>query len=204
MTIPDDLRLRLHDLADDAGPVHGEVTAQLAVARAQTQRRTRLAVLGAATATVLIAVGVPIAIGAGTGSPAPRVAAPASTSASPAATPTGAGRTQQLGPGLTVQIGPSHAAVGTAYPFDVYSHCGFRSITFGGRRWQASPPAPEPELRTPKGADTVTYNGYTSGVMILVRPDLLRFTVTDPDVLRPTGPIDFVPLKAGQHPGLCD
>ena len=205
MTIPDDLRMRLHDLADDAVPLHGEATAQRAVDRARTQRHTRATVLGAVAATVLIAVGVPAALGAMTDSPAPHVAAPAgSSSASPTAVPTAAGRTQQIAPGLTVQIGPAEAAVGTAYPFDVYTHCGFRSVTFAGRLWQASPFTPEPQLRTPRSGGTVTYDGYTSGVMTLVRQNLLRFTVTDPDMVPPGGPIDFVPqASTDRHPDLC-
>ena len=206
MTIPDDLRIRLHYLADDAVPLHGEATAQRAVDRARTQRRTRATVLGAVAATVLIAVGVPAALGAMTDSPAPHIAAPAgSSSASPTAVPTAAGRTQQIAPGLTVQIGPAEAAVGTAYPFDVYTHCGFRSVTFAGRLWQASllhPRAAAPHAasrwnRYVQRLHVRRHDAGAAGPAAVHRHRSRHGVPRRADRLRAAGVAD-------RHPGLCD
>jgi hypothetical protein len=58
-------------------------------------------------------------------------------------------------------------AVGTKYPFVLYTHCGIRSAHFGGRWWKAVAPTEQPH---PGGKEE------TAGTMELVNDDLARFT----------------------------
>ncbi|MGH3860804.1 hypothetical protein [Actinokineospora sp.] len=74
--------------------------------------------------------------------------------------------------------------VGVGYPFELNTHCGIRSATFGGRWWAAIAPTEQPH---PGGRD------ITVGTMTLVRPDLARFTWPD-------GTAEFVPVDSEPMP----
>jgi hypothetical protein len=90
---------------------------------------------------------------------------------------------------------------GASYPFRLLTHCGIATTQFGARYWQALHPEPEPG-RLPGPDGIVTYDGYTSGSMTLVDPELLRFTIQDPGSVADGKTVDFVPLM-GSTPALC-
>jgi len=85
------------------------------------------------------------------------------------------------------QSGPAHPALGTPYAFDLFTHCGIRFATFGGRSWATAATLPEP-TSLPDAHGTVTYTGYLAGYMILVAADEADFTTggSAPIVFHPT------------------
>ncbi len=203
------VRTTLHAIAEDAGSPAGPITAERAVDRYRRDRRRRAGLLAAVAATVLIAVGVPSALATLTG-PAERgesavaVDAPAEpsppTSARPTPQPESAVGAPVPGPWET---GPADPEVGAAYPFDLYTHCGIRWTSFGGREWRAVEPAPEP-ADVPDDDGMVSYDGYTSGTMTLLDEDLLRFTLTDPFAEGRGQTFDFVPMSDTDPRPLCE
>lgn len=61
--------------------------------------------------------------------------------------------------------GPANPVVGTAYPFDLYVHCGGLLVRFGGARWRAA-----------QSLDWLpTGGGYISGTMELLDTDTARY-----------------------------
>ena len=58
---------------------------------------------------------------------------------------------------------PPDAAVGTAYPFDLYAHCGIDLTRFGGASWRAEQPYVD------------GLPGYVVGTMELLDADTARF-----------------------------
>ena len=145
------------------------------------QRRWRAVWLGIAVAT-LLAVSIPVALGA-TG------AAPVTTGPAP-----------PEGPRFTPRSAPAQAEIGVTYAFDLYTHCGIRTASFAGRDWTALRPAADPQ-RLPDSAGITVYTGYVAGTMMLVRADLLRFTITDPYAAGTGQTFDFVPAPG--PPPLC-
>ncbi len=61
--------------------------------------------------------------------------------------------------------GPANPAVGVAYPFDIYAHCGAELVRFGGSNWRADQP-----LQT-------TAESYIAGTMELPDADTARFAL---------------------------
>lgn len=90
--------------------------------------------------------------------------------------------------------GPSDPQVGVSYPFDLLTHCGISTTHFSGRYWHATP-RPEPSWR-PGANGTYSYDGYTAGTMTLLSGDLLRFVITDPQVVGDGDSVDFMSLPA--------
>jgi hypothetical protein len=85
------------------------------------------------------------------------------------------------------------------YPVDLYTHCGIGTARFAGRDWVAVRPAPDPQ-RLPNSAGITQYTGYVAGTMVLVRPDLLRFILTDPHAAGAGEAFDFVPAPGPGPP----
>jgi hypothetical protein len=74
----------------------------------------------------------------------------------------------------------------------------------GAGNWQATTPRPEPAWR-PAPDGIVSYDGYTAGTMTLLDDNLLRFVITDPQVVGDRDSVDFMPLPAKAPPPLpCD
>ncbi len=97
--------------------------------------------------------------------------------------------------------GPSDPQVGFSYPFDLLTHCGIGTTRFGNRYWQATTPRPAPSRR-PGAGGISTYDVYTAGTMTLLSDGLLRFVITDPQVVGDGESIDFTPLPATAPPPL--
>jgi hypothetical protein len=60
---------------------------------------------------------------------------------------------------------PATAAVGRAYPFDLYAHCGIDLVRFGGANWRAESPYGD------------GLPGYIAGTMELLDGDTARFVI---------------------------
>ncbi|MGY1771795.1 hypothetical protein [Blastococcus sp. SYSU D00813] len=107
---PDDdteeLRTRLHALADELTWLDPTVPAEEVTTRARRQRRTRTAYSGAALAAAALLVGVPAALG-----PAPR---DEGTGTEPAAAPTAEVPTPEQATALRAQLDDAAARVGAA------------------------------------------------------------------------------------------
>jgi hypothetical protein len=198
-------RRQLHHLGDVDLPVGGNATVDRVIARHRRQRRVRAAWLGTAAA-IIAAVSIPVALAATRSAPANPSGGIAATgiaarTTSPAA-PSTSGHARSSGdPGDPARSGPAQAVIGVAYPFDLYTHCGIRWARFVGREWTPVHPAPDP-LRLPNSAGITTYSGYVAGTMTLIRPDLLRFTLTDPHAAGSGTSFDFVPARQVVPP--CD
>lgn len=95
-------------------------------------------------------------------------------------------------------MGPSDLQVGVSYPFDLLTHCGMSTTRFGGRYWHAMTPRAEPSWRPGAGG----IYGYTAGTMMMISSDLLRFVITDPQVVGDGDSVDFTPLPAASQPPL--
>jgi hypothetical protein len=177
----DALGERLWDLVADP-PVHqNPADALLHVGR--RARRMRMLTQTAAVAAVLaagisaFAIAGPTGGHDGQGSPiAARPSQPAATWSLPPRSFAG-----------TPQSGPAHPALGTPYPYDLFTHCGIHYATFGGRTWATATALPEP-TPTPDAHGTTTYTGYLAGYMILVAADEADFTTggSTPIVFHPT------------------
>jgi hypothetical protein len=89
--------------------------------------------------------------------------------------------------------GPTVAAVETE-PFSLVIHCGGREANFDGRDWVASTPLPVLTPVEVSGISTSIFD--VDGTMARVGDDLLRFTVTDEDVVEKGQSVDFVPAAA--------
>jgi hypothetical protein len=91
--------------------------------------------------------------------------------------------------------GPTVAEVGTAYEFDLYTHCGVRGATFSGQQWTAvNPTTEQPAQKRPDGSIAAQGDPYTPGTMTLVGPGLLRFAFVG-------GTADFI--RGGGSPAPC-
>lgn len=203
------VRTTLHAIAEDVGSPAGPITAERAVDRSRRDRR-RAGLLAAVAATVLIAVGIPTALATWTG-PAERdetaVAVDAPVDPSPTATSARPTPQPESAVGAPVpgqfETGPADPEVGDAYPFALYTHCGIRWTSFGGRDWRpleqgaALPPRPDENGMT-------TEDGYTSGTMTLLDEGLLRFTVADPFAEGRGQTFDFVPMTDTDLRPLCE
>jgi hypothetical protein len=88
---------------------------------------------------------------------------------------------------------PTAAAVDTE-PFSLVIHCGGREANFDGRDWVASTPLPVLTPGKVSGLSTSIFD--VEGTMARVGDDLLRFTVTDEDVVEKGQSVDFVPAAA--------
>jgi hypothetical protein len=126
----------------------------------------------------------------------PSVSVPATPTASPGPVLPTAGP-----PRPSERTGPLDPAVGVAYPFDLYTHCGIRAVIFGGRDWLASPVADAP-TPLPDANGNTSYTGYVAGTMTLLPQDRLRFTITDP--LSSGNGQSFYFVPATQPLPLCD
>jgi hypothetical protein len=60
---------------------------------------------------------------------------------------------------------PARPAIGTPYPFDLYTHCGIELAQFAGANWRAERPFDGP------------LPGYIAGTMTLLDRDAARFVV---------------------------
>jgi hypothetical protein len=194
----DVVRRRLHRIGEGVLPIGGSATVDRVIDRYHRQRRARMVWLGITVAT-LLALSVPVALGATGAAPKTTggaIAADRSAAASGGATvpSTTAGPTAPAGPGFTPRSGPAQAEIGVTYPFDLYTHCGIRTARFAGRDWAAVHPAADPQ-RLPNSAGIAAYTGYVAGTMILVRPDLLRFTITDRYAAGTGQAFDFAPAS---------
>jgi hypothetical protein len=90
-----------------------------------------------------------------------------------------------------VTVGGS-PAIGRAYPFRLFIHCGVPIVDFGGRTWQ--PVAPVPKYPGPRPVNgTATYTGYVAGTMRLVNARTLRFVSGSSAVVSPFSVV-FEPL----------
>jgi hypothetical protein len=99
------------------------------------------------------------------------------------------------------RLGPATAAVGTPYPFDLFTHCGGEYATFAGRTWQTDDP---PGNLTPRADATGTtrVTGYLYGTMTLVDRDRAKFVIDPAGVAEPPpGPVLFHPF--GKPAPLC-
>jgi hypothetical protein len=113
---------------------------------------------------------------AGRTSAAPAASATgASPSASPSAAPPSPSPTPSYPPYEKAHVapfdlghlrnGPANPVVGTAYPFDLYIHCGGLLVRFGGASWRAAQPLDR----------LATGGGYISGTMELLDADTTRY-----------------------------
>lgn len=189
--IEDDLRARLREIAVDAEHPRGARTAEEAIRHAVRHRRR---VLAGMSLGVLV-VGIPTAAAVATsGGPSAHVTAPAT--ASGGTTTQASAPSSEAGPPLPPDVfGPAAPQIGVDYPFSLLTHCGIDYVTFGGRVWRAVPPEPEP-VRVPDANGMTEYTGYTSGVMRLLGPDSLRFTITDPHSAARGRSVRFAPEPA--------
>jgi hypothetical protein len=195
------VRNTLHAIADDAGPPAGPSTAERAIDRYRRDRRRRAGLWATAAATVVIAAGIPTALGAlgaltgPTGQNESAVAVEAPTDPQPTTEPSAPEPQPAVSApvGGEVETGPPDPEIGVAYPFALYTHCGVRQTSFGGREWRAVELAPEP-ADLPDEDGIASYDGYTRGTMTLLAEDLLRFTVTDRYAEGRGLTFDFVPL----------
>jgi hypothetical protein len=89
-----------------------------------------------------------------------------------------------------------------SYPFRLLTHCGIETTRFVNQYWQAGHPEPEPS-RLPGPDGIVTYDGHTSGSMMLVNPGLLRFLIDDPLSEADGRTVEFGPLT-GPAPAPCE
>ncbi|MEV4416798.1 hypothetical protein [Catellatospora sp. NPDC049609] len=77
------------------------------------------------------------------------------------------------------------------------SHCGIDVISFDGRNWRATAPAPDPGGRADKSTGVTTYDGHTSGTIRYLDADRIQFTSADPALT-----IEFRPTDRPVQP--CD
>jgi hypothetical protein len=205
------VRATLHAIADDAGSPSGLSAAERAIDRHRRERRRRARLWGTAAATLVVAAAIPLALGTWTpvrngAQAAASLTVDADAGGAPSITPSTSARETAAAAGADtgeVETGPADPETGVAYSFDLYTHCGIRWTTFGGRDWRAVQPAPEPKaLPGPDGVSTVDF--YTGGTMTLVDEDLLRFTITEPDVEGRGETFDFVPMTETDPRPLCD
>jgi hypothetical protein len=76
---------------------------------------------------------------------------------------------QPAGP-LRPRTGPASPALGTPYPYDLFTHCGIHDAYFENRWWEAdSPTLDDPS----KGSNP--YTGSLAGTMTLTSPTAARF-----------------------------
>ncbi len=88
-------------------------------------------------------------------------------------TPTVIGYSVGCNPDVTNAVPcSSGAVVGQPYAYRLYTHCGVRQAYFDGRWWVNSPPLDDGSMNPPPGWGNPT----ETGVMVLVQPDLARFT----------------------------
>jgi hypothetical protein len=184
--IEEELRAWLREIGLDAPSTRGARAADDAIALTHHRRRAVVAgvvvgafVLGAPAVAAVAAH--PSDDGGGTASPvAGRSATVAGRSTPTTAGDPAVGSTAAPGPALPSNWqGPADPAVAVDYPFDLYTHCGIDTVTFGGRQWRADAPQAEPS-RLPDANGVTSYTGYTAGVMRLIDDQHLRFTVVDP------------------------
>lgn len=182
-----DLRRELRAMVADP-PRLAPTTDLIAAARARRGRNRAGAVVVALL--VAAAVAVPSVLASrDDGPPAvPVVAEPAA----PSPTRTGDAVTDNppAPPGTDLATGPEDPAVGTAFRYDLFVHCGIRYAKVGGRWWHADPEQPAPRT---------TYGGglYLPGSMVLVSADEARFTSSVPGTTA-----TFRPLAGDPEP--CD
>jgi len=174
MTEEDDLRNGLRMLTAEPPP-SGEL-ATVAIGRARAHRARRRIVVIAAALVVAAGGSTAIVVAQGGG---------------PAAVPVAQHPGGSAMPSLPAGTGPDKPAIGAAYPYQLYVHCGVKYARFGGRWWVATAEQSQPPA--PPGRD----GNYVSGTMTLVAADRARFQSTNPPVTA-----DFRP--AGSAPALCD
>ncbi len=174
MSEEDDIRRGLRTLVGNPPPV-GPLAAA-ATRRARAARSRQRAVL-VATALVVVAGTATVAATWRGGDQASRLGT----------TSTSAAVTESPPPAMS---DPATPTIGTAYPYQLFVHCGVRYALFGGRWWEATPPQSPPP--GPPGRD----GNYVTGTMTLTRADRVHFRSTDPPL-----EVDFRPAPA--QPPLC-
>lgn len=133
---------------------------------------------------VVILAGALLLAGCARGEPVATTAEPAVSASSPAAAPIDPAHPRR---------GPDQAAVGTPYPFDLYTHCGGEYTTFAGRTWQTDDP-PGNLLPRADAAGTTKITGFVYGTMTLVEADRAQFVIDPSGVASPpAGPVVFHP-----------
>lgn len=75
---------------------------------------------------------------------------------------------------------PPHPALHTAYPFDLYTHCGIDVVQFAGGTWRATVPV------------TNGLPGYVAGTLELLASDRARFIPAAGHDTGNVGVVDFV------------
>ncbi|BBC34141.1 hypothetical protein SGFS_054350 [Streptomyces graminofaciens] len=85
------------------------------------------------------------------------------------------------------QEGPAEPKQHKPYPYDIYTHCGIKSVRFGGRWWVLDSviPGPEQVKGEPPSQDSQKLAGY----MTLIGPDTANFDAAG----MPT--MQFIPTK---------
>lgn len=68
------------------------------------------------------------------------------------------------------RTGPASPALGTPYPYDLYTHCGIHDAYFENRWWEADSPTQDDPS---KGSNP--YTGSLAGTMTLTSPTAARF-----------------------------
>jgi hypothetical protein len=92
-------------------------------------------------------------------------------------------------------------AIGKAYPFKLFIHCGVPVVGFSGRSWQ--PVAPVPKYPGPRPVNGITtYTGYVPGTMTLVNARILRFVADNSAVASPFSVV-FEPRTARVPRAVC-
>jgi len=173
MSEEDDIRRGLRTLAADPPPV-GQLAAA-AVRRARTARTWQRGVL--VTAALVVVAGGVATVGAWRGGDqdTPLGVTP----------PSAVATVTQLATG-----DPATPDIGTAYPYQLFVHCGIRYARFADRWWETTPQQWVPP--GPPGGD----RNYVPGTMTLIRADRAQFRSTGPPLQ-----VDFW-LMAGDPP-LC-
>ena len=88
--------------------------------------------------------------------------------------------------------------IGRKYPHILGTHCGIKHARFGGREWQGHPPPALSGPNPPPGWGNALGGNGAKGVMMLVEPDLARFTNDA------TGEqVDFTPWPPDRGPYIC-
>lgn len=98
-----------------------------------------------------------------------------------------------IGCGAPSEPEPDRVEFGTAYSYDMYTHCGAREAKFAGEYWVAAGTA-TPQDRSPSGWD----DPYQKGVMTRLSETEAVFEAGDRDkhyVLRP-GAAEFLQICA--------
>nr|BFE70162.1 hypothetical protein GCM10020092_034630 [Actinoplanes digitatis] len=139
--------------------------------------------------TVVILSGTLLVAGCARGEPVNAVAQPAVSASIPMAAEPTATPIDPAHP----RRGPTKAAIGTPYSFDLYTHCGGEYTRFAGRTWRTDDP-PGNLLPRADAAGVTRITGYVYGTMTLVELDRAQFVIDPAGVADPPeGPVVFHP-----------